>query len=240
MVYLVYKLLRGTRAINIFIGVILFYLFYLLVGFLEMELLTTVLGTFVGIGFLLLVIIFQPEVRRFLLLLGNTLKGRIAFLDKYFNKDGASQHFEHEGTADDIIVAVKNMSKTKTGGLIVITDDFGWKNYAHTGTEINADMNSNLIESIFFKNSPLHDGAAIISGDKIIAASCVVAVSQNKSLPSELGLRHRAAVGVTENTNALALIVSEETGDISIAKEGKLTLNISEEELKRNLLSRLH
>jgi len=202
--------------------------------------LRTVLGTFVSIGFLLLVIIFQPEVRRFLLLMGNTLKGRIQFLDKYFGFSNKTETFENEKVADDIILAVTNMSKTKTGGLIVVTEDFGWRNYANNGIELNANSSSNLLESIFFKNSPLHDGAVIMSGDKIMAASCVVAVSEKRNLPNDLGLRHRAAVGVTENTNAISVIVSEETGQISMAKEGKLIKNVSTAELKENLLRRLH
>lgn len=205
-----------------------------------MKLLRTVLGTFVSIGFLLLVIIFQPEVRRFLLIMGNSMKGRLNFLDDYFNLSGTTDVFENEKSADDIIRAITNMSKTNTGGLIVLTDNFGWKNYANNGIEINANTNSHLLESIFYKNSPLHDGAVIMSGDKIIAASCVVAVSQKASLPSDLGLRHRAAVGVTESSNALAIVVSEETGKISIAKEGKLIQGIQEKELKEQILSVLH
>lgn len=205
-----------------------------------MQLLRTVLGTFVSIGFILLVIIFQPEVRRFLLLMGNSMKGRLNFLDEYFNLSGANSDFENEKSADDIISAITNMSKTKTGGLIVLTDDFGWKNYANNGIELNANTNSHLLESIFFKNSPLHDGAVIMSGDKIVAASCVVAVSQNSSLASDLGLRHRAAVGVSENSNALAIVVSEETGNISMAKEGKLTQQVDLTELREHILSVLH
>lgn len=205
-----------------------------------MKLLRTVLGTFVSIGFLLLVIIFQPEVRRFLLIMGNSMKGRLNFLDDYFNLSGTTDVFENEKSADDIIRAITNMSKTNTGGLIVLTDNFGWKNYANNGIEINANTNSHLLESIFYKNSPLHDGAVIMSGDKIIAASCVVAVSQKENLPSDLGLRHRAAVGVTESSNALAIVVSEETGKISIAKEGKLIQGIQEKELKEQILSVLH
>ena len=205
-----------------------------------MKLLRTVLGTFVSIGFLLLVIIFQPEVRRFLLIMGNSMKGRLNFLDDYFNLSGTTDVFENEKSADDIIRAITNMSKTNTGGLIVLTDNFGWKNYANNGIELNANTNSHLLESIFYKNSPLHDGAVIMSGDKIIAASCVVAVSQKENLPSDLGLRHRAAVGVTESSNALAIVVSEETGKISIAKEGKLIQGIQEKELKEQILSVLH
>jgi uncharacterized protein (TIGR00159 family) len=205
-----------------------------------MQLLRTVLGTFVSIGFILLVIIFQPEVRRFLLVMGNTMKGRLDFLDNYFNISGNTELFENEESADDIITAVTSMSKTKTGGLIVLTDDFGWKNYANSGIELNANTNSQLLESIFFKNSPLHDGAVIMSADKVIAASCVVAVSQSRDIPSDLGLRHRAAVGVTENSSALAIVVSEETGKISVAKGGKLIQNISNPDLKEHILSLLH
>jgi len=206
-----------------------------------MKLLTTVMGKFVGFGVLFLVIIFQPEVRRFLLLIGNTLKGRLQFVENWLNLNGAKvANFQNENAADAIIKCVTELSKTNTGALIVITDDFGWKNYSNTGVEINADVNHQLLESIFFKNSPLHDGAVIIAGDKIVAASCVVAVSQKQTLPEDLGLRHRAAVGVTESSNAIAIIVSEETGKISLAKGGKLYQNISQVDIKKDLLSRLH
>ena len=168
------------------------------------------------------------------------MKGRLDFLDNYFNISGNTELFENEESADDIITAVTSMSKTKTGGLIVLTDDFGWKNYANSGIELNANTNSQLLESIFFKNSPLHDGAVIMSADKVIAASCVVAVSQSRDIPSDLGLRHRAAVGVTENSSALAIVVSEETGKISVAKGGKLIQNISNPDLKEHILSLLH
>ncbi len=241
LVYLVYKLLRGTIAINVFIGVILFYLFYLVVSYLDMKLLTAVMGKFVGFGVLFLVIIFQPEVRRFFLLIGNTLKGRLEFMENWLNLKGTKiATFRNERAADDIVKSISELSKTKTGALIVITDDFGWKNYSNTGVEINADVNDQLLESIFFKNSPLHDGAVIIAGDKIVAASCVVAVSQKQSLPGDLGLRHRAAVGVTESSNAMAIIVSEETGNISMAKGGKLFQNAAKSDIKSDLLNRLH
>jgi len=227
-------------AMNIFIGVVLFYLVYLLVDFLEMPLLKTVLGTFVSIGFLILVIIFQPEVRRFLLLTGNNMKGRLKFLDNYFGWSNSSRTYENEAAVDQILKAVVKLSKTNTGALLVLTDEFGWNNYASNGIEINANVDANLIESIFFKNSPLHDGAAIIAGDQILAASCVLPISQNNTISQDLGLRHRAAIGITENTSALALLVSEETGKISLAKDGKLMMDLSADQIKNKLLKKLH
>ncbi len=240
LIFMLYKLLRGTMAMNIFMGVVLFYLVYLLVDFLEMPLLKTVLGTFVSIGFLILVIIFQPEVRRFLLLTGNNMKGRLKFLDNYFGWSKSSKSYENEASVNEILKAVEKLAKTRTGALLVLTDEFGWRNYASNGIELNANVDSNLIESIFFKNSPLHDGAAIIAGDKILAASCVLPISQNKTISQDLGLRHRAALGITENTSALALLVSEETGNISIARDGKLMDSLSTDQLKNELLKKLH
>lgn len=240
LIYLVYKLLRGTAAFNIFIGAVLVYAIYRIVYWLDMKLLKQVLGIFVTGGVLFFVIVFQPEVRRFLLMLGNTLKGRLKFVDKLLGSGSGAVKYLNESSAEDMVKAVYNLSKTKTGGLIVVTDDFGWKNYASTGVELDADISSFLIESIFFKNSPLHDGAIIISGDKIKAASCVVAVSQKKNLSNAMGLRHRAAIGVTENTNALSIIISEETGKIKIAQEGKIQEVEDPAILKQEILNRLH
>ena len=224
LIYLVYKLLRGTIAFNIFIGVILIYLIYWLVGALEMKLLSTLLGKFVGFGVLFLIIIFQPEVRKFLLLLGNTtLRGRFKFVNKFIKGGFKTDVDVDYVNVGEVKKSVAWLSKEKMGALIVIgSAGSQWRDYANNGEEINSDIKCSLVESIFFKNSPLHDGAMIIIDKKIAAVSAVLPLSDRASKDGELGLRHRAALGVSESTDALVIIVSEETGDISYAYEGKL------------------
>lgn len=231
LMYLIYKLLKGTIAFNIVIGVIAFYVVYWLVTVLDMKLLSLLLGKFVSFGVLILIIIFQPEIRNFLLMVGNTtLKGRLRFLDRFINHKNES--LSNQSQAHMIISdAVTKMAKTKTGALIVLTQSDA-THLVNSGTKMNAELNTSLLQNIFFKNAPLHDGAVILKGDKILAASTILPVSENMNLEADLGLRHRAAVGATENTNMVAIIVSEENGEISYAKNGKLMRNVSIEEIK--------
>ena len=231
VIYAVYRLLRGSIAMNIFIGVVLLYVVWWLVKTLEMDLLGLILGQFVSIGVIVLIIIFQPEVRRFLLILGNTtLKRRSSFLDTFLpssvNKDEYRQ-------VDIIAVksALVKMAKRKTGALIVIADAMNLLTISQSGVELDARISQSLLESIFQKESPLHDGAVVLTGGKIKTASAIMPVSENPDLPKSVGLRHRAGVGATEGTTAIALIVSEETGNISYAREGRLVRKLNEEEL---------
>ncbi len=237
LLYQLYRLIRGTVAINIFIGVAAIYLFWKLVEALQMELLTEILGNFMGVGFIALVIVFQQEIRKFLLLLGSTsFTRRRRFLKqlKLLRDDD-----ENPLDLDEVINACRHMSAHKTGALIVIERKSGLGSYSDTGTIINASINSRLLESIFNKYSPLHDGAVIISGDKAVAASCILPVTEKTTLPRRFGLRHRAAIGIAEKTDALAIVVSEETGDISLAVddefENKLSLSDLRQELERYL-----
>jgi len=231
VIYLVYRLLRGSIAMNIFIGVVFLYLVWWLVKTLEMDLLGLILGQFVSIGVIVLIIIFQPEVRRFLLLLGNTtLNRRSRVLDFLFPSNMKEKTYQQ---ADILALkaALVKMAKRKTGALIIVADSMNILTFNQSGVELDASISQSLIESIFHKESPLHDGAVVISGGRIKTASAIMPVSENPDLPKSVGLRHRAGVGATEGTTAVALIVSEENGKISYAREGRLVRNLNEEEL---------
>lgn len=237
LIYQLYNLIKGTAAINIFLGLLSFYLLWLLVRALNMQLLGSILGQFIGVGVIALIIVFQQELRRFLLLIGTTgLFGRkrrrrsTSILP--FNL-GSTQPTKLDINA--LVRACQDMAETKTGAIIVLTRDSELKFYMNTGEKIDAKVTTRLLESIFFKNSPLHDGAIIISNNRVVAARCVLPVTENESFPIHLGMRHRAAVGVTENSDAIAIIVSEQTGDISYAREGELTYNVTPQKLSEML-----
>ncbi len=228
-------MVKGTIAFNIFIGAILLYSIYFVVDFFEMNLLSTLLGKFVGYGVLILIILFTAEIRKFLLLLGDTtLKGRLKFLDQFFGEEREKDFAENDHVAEMIVESSFHLGKTKTGALIVLTHE-DLVQIASTGTMLNSDANTLLIESIFFKNSPLHDGAVILKKDKIIAASCILPVSKKDTISKDLGLRHRAAIGISEAHKTLAVIVSEETGEVSTAFRGKINRNLSPNQLKTEI-----
>lgn len=226
LLYQLYMLIKGTVAFNIFIGLFLVYLFWLLVRALNMELLDAFMGQFIGVGVLALIVVFQPEIRRFLLLIGsNPQVNRLLGIDKIFT---TSKYKSASGQQLKMIVrACEDMSRSKTGALIVIAQNSELKEYIRTGEKINARISDALLETIFFKNTPLHDGAVIINGNKVTAARCIMPLTNKEDLDPLLGLRHRAAIGISENTDALAIVVSEERGEISVAQGGKLTQDIS-------------
>ena len=200
-----------------------------------MNLLSTLLGKFVGYGVLILIILFTAEIRKFLLLLGDTtLKGRLKFLDQFFGDERDREVSEFEEVGEIISDTSFHLGKTKTGALLVLTHD-DMPQITDTGTPLNANLNILLLESIFFKNSPLHDGAAILKRDKILAASCILPVSKKDTISKELGLRHRAAIGISEAQKTLAVIVSEETGEVSTAFRGKINRNLSPTQLKNEI-----
>ena len=230
LLYQLYRLIRGTVAINIFIGVAAIYLIWKLVEALQMELLTEILGNFMGVGVIALVIVFQQEIRKFLLLLGSTsFTRRRKFLRqlKWLRAEDESQI-----ELDEIATACKNMSSRHTGAIIVIERQSGLGSYSDTGTLINGRPSSRLLESIFNKYSPLHDGAVIISNEKLVAAGCILPITEKTSLPRRFGLRHRAAIGIAEKTDALAIVVSEETGDISLAVDDKFENKVNADKLE--------
>jgi len=218
LIYYVYKLIKGTVAINIFLGIAFLYLFWLLTKYLQMNLLSELLGKFLGLGVLALIIVFQQEIRRFLLMLGST---KFRPKDKFMNKFGFKQTERASTNIDAIIEAVKNLSKSQTGALIVFKRNSDLDFLKQTGDQMNIEVNTPILESIFSKTSPLHDGAVIIEGNKITATRTVLPISGDIKLPQTYGLRHRAAIGITQNTDAVALVVSEETGKVSYVKEGK-------------------
>lgn len=236
LLYLLYRLVRGTIAFNIFIGFLSVYLFWLFVQLLNMKLLSNILGQFIGVGVIALLIVFQQEIRRFLLLIG---RNSILFRGRFRWSNLLPWKWEFERPKDldasEIVEACKNLSRTKTGALIVLAKTSELKFYASTGTAIDAEISSKVLESIFNKTSPLHDGAVIIAKNRIKAASCILPVSDSDSIPKHLGLRHRSGIGISEQTDAIAIIVSEEMGAISLANEGKLTLKISPKVLEQML-----
>lgn len=227
LLYQVFKLLRGTLAINIFIGLILLYVISVIVKALDMKLLSNILGQFMGVGFIALLIVFQPEIRRFLLFLGKRINlGRIEVFKRIGGRAAQDSITEPE-VKSDILKAVEELASTKTGALIVLADTSEKLLYEDTGVKIDARVSRKLLLSIFNKTSPLHDGAVVISNSKITVAGAVLPVSENQDLPSGVGLRHRAAVGATEEADVRVIVVSEETGKISYAKDRQLAMNLS-------------
>lgn len=230
--YYTYKLMKSSGTMAIFSGVISFIVVWILVSqVLEMRLMGAILDKFISVGFIVLVILFQDEIRRFLLAMGSHKGWR--FLTKFFSKkEDGDNSGKYVGA---VVLACMNMARKKTGALIVVQQDMDLSVYEHTGEMFNADINARLIENIFFKNSPLHDGAMIISDNRIKAAGCILPVAQHATLPKDLGLRHRSALGMSIETDAIIIIVSEERGKISVANKGKMEINLTAEELQQIL-----
>lgn len=230
LMYMLYNLLKGTAAINIFLGIIAIFVLWRLVSLLQMEMLSQVLGAFISVGFIALIVVFQPEIRQFLLLIGTP-----RFLDKMRNRFAFLRFNLHSAIAldvDPIVSACRKLSASKTGALIVIARLNELRQFTGTGLTIDAQISADLLQNIFFKNSPLHDGAVVILQNRVKAARVVLPVSSDVHISGELGLRHRAALGVTERTDAIALIISEETGEISLTQNGRMKLNITASYLK--------
>jgi diadenylate cyclase len=237
LLYQIYKLIRGSIAVNIFLGLLALYLVYLMVRAAQMELLATILGQFMGVGFIAMIVLFQPEIRKFLLVLGRSTE----FKENFVKTLSGLRH----GYADDfyvgqVIEAAKTLRTTKTGALIVFTRDSELKFYVQTGDALDAEVNKRLLLSIFNKTSPLHDGAVIIHKGRIKAARCVLPVSENDHLPPNFGLRHRAAVGMSENTDTLIMAVSEETGRLILARNGKYLKSLKTRQVENKIQQYLH
>lgn len=236
LLYYLYRIMKESGTINIFIGVLAFIAVWVVTSeILEMRLIGTILDKFMSIGLLVLVILFQDQIKRFLVELGSQRRWR--FLKSLFHHQqvAGEQVDEMNGLVLPIVYACMNMSKSKTGALIVIERNVPLEAYERSGDIIDAEINSRLIENIFFKNSPLHDGALIVAHDRIKAAGCILPVSHDTSVPRSLGLRHRSALGISQATDALAIVVSEETGGISIAHRGALKTRLSSAELEQYL-----
>jgi uncharacterized protein (TIGR00159 family) len=237
LLYQVYKLIRGSIAVNIFLGILALYLIYLIVRAAQMELLATILGQFMGVGVLAMIILFQPEIRKFLLVIGRGTEFRENFLKTLANWRGESND---ETNVHQIIEAAKTLKGTKTGALIVFTRDTPLKFYAETGDPLDAEITKSLLLSIFNKNSPLHDGAVIIHKGRIKAARCVLPVSENDHLPPHFGMRHRAAVGMSESTDTLVMAISEETGRLILARNGKFLKALKLKQVEQKILEYLN
>lgn len=222
LLYYIYKLVKGTVAINIFIGIIMIYLAWRLTDFLNMELLTGIFGGFMKVGIIALIVVFQPEIRKFLLMVGSTNFSRRRNFLKHLNF--LKSETGDETNVDTIISACNKLAISKTGVLIVLERNNNLDFLISTGDEMNIRVTQPIIESIFFKNSPLHDGAIIIKNNIVKATRVILPVNNEKVIPQRFGLRHRAAIGVTEKTDALALVVSEETGHISYFVDGEFVI----------------
>ncbi|SDE59676.1 TIGR00159 family protein [Cellulophaga baltica] len=223
LLYYIYKLVRGTVAINIFIGIVLVWGFWKLTELLEMKMISSVIGGFMQVGLIALIIVFQQEIRKFLLMIGST---------NFANKRNFIKHFKflkQEVTSigtdvDSLISACDKMSSSKTGAIIIIKRSNSLDFVKSSGDKMQIEITQPIIESIFYKNSPLHDGAAVIEGNYIVATRVILPVSNERNIPLRFGLRHRAAVGITEKTDSLAIVVSEETGMITYIKNGEFVL----------------
>lgn len=229
LMYHLYYLIKGTVAFNIFLGISLVLLLYLFVNMLKMKLLSSILGALIGGGAIALIILFQQEIRNFLVFLGT----------RYFpNKSLSFENLlkKHSSVAQKLNItsihkACENMAKTKTGALIVISRSSSLNLYIETGDVLDSRISSRMIESIFFKNGPLHDGGVIIESNRIVAARCVLPFTKSTEQPAYYGMRHRAGLGISENTDAFVIIISEERGEISIADRGTIQADVSSEEL---------
>ena len=233
--YEIYKLVKGTVALSIFMGIFIIFVVWLIVKALKMELLGSILGQLFGVGVIAIIIVFQQEVRRFLLMLGSRYRTSRRFsLENLFSNQFK---FASKTSLHALVEACGQMSESRTGALIVLARESELQEYVETGELIDALITSELIKSIFFKNSPLHDGAVIISLDRVKAARCILPLSQKLEINPVLGLRHRAAIGISEQTDAYVIVVSEESGHISISSNGDLIDNISSDELLKILES---
>lgn len=231
MLFYIYRLMKESRSLNIFVGIMLFILIWLFVSqIVEMRLLGSILDKLVSVGVIALIVIFQEDIRRFLYEIGSQ-KG-MRRLVRFFKTNKDARKEVDKATIMPIVMACMSMAKKYVGALIVLERGVPLRDIMDTGEVIDAKVNQRLIENIFFKNSPLHDGAMIISNKRIAAAGCILPVSHNLDIPKELGLRHRAALGMSQNSDAICVIVSEETGRISVALRGEFRLRLSAEELE--------
>lgn len=235
IMFQVYRLIKGTAAFSIFLVVFFIYLFWLLVRALNMELVSSLLGQFIGVGVIALIVVFQQEVRRFLLLIGNRyIKNKRFPITRWFFS--SREDPGGPAIAGEIVRATEALASSKTGALIVIGRQSHFDMYTEGGEMMKAQISAELLETIFFKNTPLHDGAVLIEDRLILAARCPLPVTEQFTLPAHLGMRHRAAIGMSENTDALVIVVSEETGSISVADAGELRSDLTPNELRNILL----
>ncbi len=234
LLFYAYRLVKGTVAINIFIGIVIFYLIWKITDILNLDVLSNILGKFISVGFFALIVVFQQEIRKFLLLIGSTNFASRRNVIRYFNFLNQDQEAP-KADLTAILNACEKMAKEKTGAIIVLEKENSLDFLKSTGDEANIELSSQILETIFFKNSPLHDGAIIIKNNYIIATRVVLPVSDSTTIPTRFGLRHRAAIGISEKTDSLVLVTSEQTGKISYVKDGQFCTFKNLEDLRRLL-----
>lgn len=233
MLYQLYKMVKGTAAVNVFIGLALIYIIWIVIRAFELKLLGSILGKFINVGVIAVMVVFQQEIRKFLLYIGSNEFVKNKNWKNIFNitkSENGNGDFSLD--ADAIISACFSMSETKTGALIIISRKSDLKFYVNTGELIDSALTDRMLENIFYKNSPLHDGAVIIKDNRIVAARCVLPVTEKENFPSNFGMRHRAAVGITETTDAIAITVSEQTGAVSLTTKGEINSNLNKDKLR--------
>ncbi len=221
LIFEIIRFFRKTSVMGVFLGILAIYVTWLIVRALNMKLLSFLLGQILGVGVIALIILFQPEIRRFLFGLGSRIKSapRRSFFARLISPKQAGMDPQ---ALEELTGAVRKMSETKTGALIVLRHGSSLERYIETGDTLNASINRRLIENVFFKNSPLHDGAMILSADSILAARCTLPISENPNIPPQYGMRHKAALGLSEVTDASVIVVSEQTGEISFVERGEM------------------
>lgn len=232
IIFLAFKWIRGTSAVSIFIAILSLYMVRIIAIVLNMQLISSLMGTILDVGMLAIIVIFQPEIRRFLTNIGNkyqTINKKKNFLTKYLGNQGT---YLSPDSINEITEACRRMSEEKTGALIVITNSASLDNIISTGDQIDAAIHRRLLMNLFFKNSPLHDGAVIIENNKIAAARCTLPITDKTNIPANYGMRHKAAIGLSEITDASVVVVSEETGNISFIKDSRITTIQNINELK--------
>ena len=239
MLYYVYKLVKGTAAINIFLGFVIIYIIWWLTELVNMPILSNILGGFISVGVIALIVVFQQEIRKFLLLLGSSNITNNKNILRKFNLFFKISNEQAIMDTEEFVKACENLKNNKTGALFVIERNNSLDFVRTSGDELNAIISSPIIESIFYKNSPLHDGAVIIKGNYITGSRVILPVTESQNINSRLGLRHRAAIGITEKTDALAIVISEENGKLSLIKNGELTDIKNCKILKANLETEL-
>lgn len=233
MLYQLYKMVKGTAAVNILVGLALIYVIWIVVRAFELKLLDSILSKFINVGVIAVMVVFQQEIRKFLLHIGSNEFIKNKNWKGIFN----SYRLEDEDAlnsldVDAIINACFNMSDTKTGALMIVSRKSDLKFYINTGEIIDSALTDRMLENIFYKNSPLHDGAVIIKNNRIVAARCVLPVTEKENFPSNFGMRHRAAVGITETTDSIAVTVSEQTGSVSLTVNGEINSNLNRDKLR--------
>jgi uncharacterized protein (TIGR00159 family) len=237
LLYYLYKLMRGSGTLNIFYGVLIFIVTWIFVTqIMEMKLLGSIFDKLVSVGVLALIILFQDELRRFFFSVGSN--NQMNAIIQFFSRRSHSSADANPAVMQ-IVRACAYMSKNYVGALIIFERNMSLSDITNSGELIDANINAQLIKNIFFKNSPLHDGAMVISNNRIRAAACILPVSHSTNIPKDMGLRHRAALGITQQSDALAIIVSEETGRITLAHKGTFTYDLNQEELERSVTEAL-